>query len=262
VGRVVQLYHLLIRERGAGLRQNPLGSKGRILHPPYEHDRFGSEQPRHVFFQAGQQRLRPQYLPGEFRDSDTSLRRRLRLAIVVHLGLRQGMNHGSGHDPFDEEVLLEDLSLHATRRHDARKDLEHQRIHRPEPRVAVHDPADAIGSFGRDVETDRTTPVLDHEQEPVQVEVIDELSDDAGVLVRGVAVSLGTVREPEARIVDRDASESVLQAGDDLAIQKAPCRVAVQQQDRGYRRLRRCNGPARQSSRRSVTRTKTAPDQV
>jgi len=47
-----------------------------------------------------------------------------------------------------------------------------------------------------------------------------------------VAVSLGTVREPEARIVDRDASESVLQARDDLAIQKAPCRVAVQQQDR------------------------------
>lgn len=99
-------------------------------------------------------------------------------------------------------------------------------------RVAVHDPADAIGSFGRDIETDRTTPVLDHEQEPVQVEVIDELSDDAGVLVRGCSRIPRDGPRARSPDIDRDASESVLQARDDLAIQKAPCRVAVQQQDR------------------------------
>jgi hypothetical protein len=57
--------------------------------------------------------------------------------------------------------------------------------------------------------------------------------DHASVFVRSVALPVGTVREPEARIIDRDASERVLQTRDDLAIRKAPRRIAVQQQDRG-----------------------------
>jgi hypothetical protein len=79
----------------------------------------------------------------------------------------------------------------------------------------------------RDVKPDRAAPVLDHDQEPVEIEMVDELSDDAGVLARGVAVPIGTVRESEAGIVDRDTAERVLQAGDDLAIEKAPRRIAV-----------------------------------
>jgi hypothetical protein len=52
VGRVVQLDDLVIRKRRTGFGKNLLGSKGGILHPPYEHDRFGPEQPRDIFFQA------------------------------------------------------------------------------------------------------------------------------------------------------------------------------------------------------------------
>jgi hypothetical protein len=62
--------------------------------------------------------------------------------------------------------------------------------------------------------------------------MVDEVADDAGVFAGAVAVSIGTVREPEPRIVDCDAAESIMEAGDDLAIKKAPGRIAVQQQDR------------------------------
>jgi hypothetical protein len=62
--------------------------------------------------------------------------------------------------------------------------------------------------------------------------VIDELADHAGVLIDFVAESLGTLREPETEIIRCDATEAVAQRDDDVAVQEAPRRVAVAEQDR------------------------------
>jgi len=76
------------------------------------------------------------------------------------------------------------------------------------------------------------TPILAHDDELLELQVIPELAHDLGVLGRRVAVPLGPIGEPEAWVVDRDAPEVVAQARDHLAVQEAPGGIAVAHEDR------------------------------
>jgi hypothetical protein len=129
---------------------------------------------------------------------------------VVHFGLRQLGRHHVGHEAFDEEVLLKHLPLHEACRHRLAKELRHQILERPEPRVSHHEPADPLVSFKGDREPDRTAPVLHHNQKPINVEMVDEFPNDARLLAGGIAISLGAIRKPEAGVIDRDAPKSIL----------------------------------------------------
>jgi hypothetical protein len=80
-------------------------------------------------------------------------------------------------------------------------------------------------------------PPLAHRQVPVQPEVIDELAHHLGVLLDPVAEPPRAVRQPETEVIGCDAAELIPQAGDDPAIQEAPCRVAVEEHDDGTRAL-------------------------
>jgi len=57
--------------------------------------------------------------------------------------------------------------------------------------------------------------------------VIDKLANHAGVLVDFVPEPRGTLGQPESEIIRCDATESVTQRDDDVAIQEAPRRIAV-----------------------------------
>ena len=62
--------------------------------------------------------------------------------------------------------------------------------------------------------------------------MIDKLADHFCVLVDLVPEPGGTIRQPETEIVRCDAAETVTQDDHDVAVQEAPRRVAVAQQDR------------------------------
>jgi len=62
--------------------------------------------------------------------------------------------------------------------------------------------------------------------------VQDELLEDIGVLGRREAVARHGRRQAEAGMVDGDAAVAIAQPSDDVAIEKRPGRIAVQEQQR------------------------------
>lgn len=55
---------------------------------------------------------------------------------------------------------------------------------------------------------------MSHDDHPGEVELVDEFADDRRVLDRRVAVVGWALREPESRVVDRDAPEAVAELED------------------------------------------------
>ncbi len=60
----------------------------------------------------------------------------------------------------------------------------------------------------RDGHPDRPAPVLAHDDEVLEAEVVDGLADDLGMLRRRVAVTGRALGEPEAGILDRNATKA------------------------------------------------------
>jgi hypothetical protein len=78
----------------------------------------------------------------------------------------------------------------------------------------------------------RSAPVLSDERDVVQSEVVNECAKVVGVILWPVTPVNGLVREPEADVVRGDTVVVVAQPCDETAIEKRPCRIAMQHQDR------------------------------
>ncbi len=105
-----------------------------------------------------------------------------------------------------------------------------RRIH---DRVKDHQSRRALGAVGEGEQSDRTTPVLAHEDEPTQAERLDEVADDAGVgaklVERGIA---RLVREPKSHEVGHHQPEALTsKSRGHLPPDEAPRWDAVEQED-------------------------------
>src|ERR671919_2687956 len=92
-------------------------------------------------------------------------------------------------DPLDEEVLPEDQIAADRATEEPRQDLRARIRLRPAPGVADHEGREAVGVASSDREADRPAPVLDHHGHVPQIELEQQLLEDAGVLGGGVAVA-------------------------------------------------------------------------
>jgi len=84
----------------------------------------------------------------------------------------------------------------------------------------------------RGAQTDGPTPVLAHDDEVFQSEATHQLRRHFCVLGGGVAKALRSIGKAEAKIVERDAAETLTEPPDDVAVEKAPGGVAVAKEDR------------------------------
>jgi hypothetical protein len=76
-------------------------------------------------------------------------------------------------------------------------------------------------------------PVLAHGQVAVKVEMIDQFAHHMGMLVDPVAEPGRAFGQPETEVIGCDAAELIAQAGDDVAVEEAPRRVADEEHDDG-----------------------------
>jgi len=67
--------------------------------------------------------------------------------------------------------------------------------------------------------------------------MIDQFAHHLGVLLDPVAEPRRAFRQPETEVISRDATELIAQAADDVAVEEAPCRIAVKEHDHGTRAL-------------------------
>lgn len=104
----------------------------------------------------------------------------------------------------------------------------------------------------RETEADGPAPVLDHQRQVAEAELVDEAFEHGAVFARCEPVAGRCGRHAVAGEVERDATELVLQAGDDLPVEERPGRVSVQDQDRLARaRARAAHGSPESRSGRS-----------
>jgi hypothetical protein len=83
---------------------------------------------------------------------------------------------------------MEDQPLHRRRRHDDAEGRQRS-LRRPVPRVREDHPRDALGTFERNRHSDWAAPVLAHDHEPIQIEVVDKLPDHLRVFCGRVALA-------------------------------------------------------------------------
>ena len=226
-----QFDHFEVAECRTHPRDRRAWPEGDIPHAPDQQGWLGAERGGHVTGEPLQQRMRRQDFLGHLRHAHSRRRVGLHPAVMLHhrfLGREFG---SSGNQPLDEEVSPQDRVLHRPTGHDLAEDLGGEVLRRPEPGIAQHDSTDPIGTLDRDRHADRTTPVLAHRQVAVQTEMVDELADHAGMFVDLVAESSRPLRQAEAEVVQSYAAEAVSQRHDDVAIQEAPRRIAVAEQD-------------------------------
>ena len=208
------------------------GSEREVLHPPNEQRGLGAQLGRHFPGEPRQQRTGGQELLGHLGDAFAGLGAGLHGPVMLHHRVARAVLGSRGDQTLDEEVAVQDRALQRRTGHHPAEHLRRELVRRPEPGVAQDDAAHPLGALHRDRHADRPTPVLAHRQVAVQAEVVDELADHPGMLVDGVTEPRGSIRKPETEVIRRDAAEPVAQRDDDVAVQEAPGRVAVAQQDR------------------------------
>src|SRR5262249_47784859 len=88
------------------------------------------------------------------------------------------------------------------------------------------------GAAARQAQANRPAPVLHHDREVGETELINEALEHRAVLGWREPVAGRGARHAVAGVVRRDAAELVAEACDDLSVQKRPGRIAVQGRDR------------------------------
>jgi hypothetical protein len=99
---------------------------------------------------------------------------------------------------------------------------------RPCPGVPDHKCPEPLRMAGGHPETDRPTPVLHHQGDLPQRELLDEAVHHPGVLGDRVPVAGRSGGQPEARVVQCNAPEPVRQPLHDVPIEERPGGVAMQ----------------------------------
>src|SRR4051812_47165862 len=152
--------------------------------------------------------------------------------VVLHHSRAEPARRPGRDQPFHKEIALQNRVLHWRAGHHPTEDLRAQHIRPPEPGIAQPAPADPTGPLDGDRHADRTTPVLAHGQVAVQTEMVDEFAHHAGMFVDLVTETRRALRQAEAEVIQSYAPEAVSQRDDDVAVQEAPRRIAVAEQDR------------------------------
>jgi hypothetical protein len=67
--------------------------------------------------------------------------------------------------------------------------------------------------------------------------MIDQFAHHLGVLLDPVAEPRRAFGQPETEVIGCDAAELIAEAGDDVAVEEAPRRIAVKEHDHGTRAL-------------------------
>lgn len=156
----------------------------------------------------------------------------LHRAVVVGLGCGERAPQLCEQDALNEEILFEYPPLHRTAAHDhAERPISH-RFDRPEHGIAQHDPPHPVRARGDRAQTDGAAPIVSHQNEAVELQVIDQLAEDRGVFGDGVAETRRTFGQSETQVVDGDTPVPVAQVLHDVAVEETPRRSAMTEQDR------------------------------
>ncbi len=99
--------------------------------------------------------------------------------------------------------------------------------------VEDHQAFDPFRIACRPAETDHATPIVNHEVDVVEPEVIHEAREITDAAAQGVFVGIVArlVREPTAHVVRNDDAVFIPQISNQVAVVKRPGRVAVHRHD-------------------------------
>jgi len=84
----------------------------------------------------------------------------------------------------------------------------------------------------RGAESNRASPVVGHQREIIQIELLHESNEIIGVLSEAVGILLRFVTQSTADMIDRQNTITVTKSEDEIAPIKGPCWIAVNHQER------------------------------